>query len=400
MALKQGLSALNAFSKFCAPMCEMEISYLIAHELCESGKPEEALSYLALPRKLEFGNSPRMRYQVLLIEAYAHLQRGDRAIFTERLREALAIGRVRQYFGNFFWFPRMVARLCTEALRSEIEVEYVQQLIKKGGLLPEDPTVENWPWAIRIYTLGQSKVVIDGQALIAETKAQRKPLGLLEVLIALGGKEVKEERITEILWPDADGDAAHSAFTTTLSRLRKLIGEETIKVKNGRVSLDERRCWVDIREFEYLLDQADKAAADSATVRTLAEKLMALYRGPFLSDEEREWPRRMRNRLRAKFSRFLAQGGRTLSAAGEMAHALPLFEQALESDPSAEDFYRCLITVYSGSGHDADALVGYTRCREILSRRPGMGAPLEAEAPFRGVESGHFTVTDHSRTPH
>ena len=144
MALNQGLSALNAFSKFCAPMCEMEISYLVAHELCESGKPEEALSYLALPRKLEFGNSPRMRYQVLLIEAYAHLQRGDRAIFTERLREALAIGRVRQYFGNFFWFPRMVARLCTEALRSEIEVEYVQQLIKKGGLLPEDTTVENW----------------------------------------------------------------------------------------------------------------------------------------------------------------------------------------------------------------------------------------------------------------
>jgi DNA-binding SARP family transcriptional activator len=83
-----------------------------------------------------------------------------------------------------------------------------------------------------------------------------------------------------------------------------------------------------------------------------------------------------------------------------MAHALPLFEQALESDPGAEDFYRCLITVYAGSGQDADALVGYSRCREILARHSGPGSPLEAEAPYRGVESSHFAVTDHNRTPH
>jgi DNA-binding SARP family transcriptional activator len=361
----------------------MEIGYLVAHGLCECGRPAEALTCLEMHRKLEFGNSPRMRYQVLLIEAYAYLLQDDRTIFIERLREALAIGRARRYFGNFFWFPKMVTRLCGEALRLEIEVDYVQQLIKRGGLLPEDPTLENWPWSIRVYTLGQSRVEIDGQALIADTKAQRKPLGLLEVLIALGGTDVKEERITEILWPDADGDAAHSAFTTTLSRLRKLIGEETVKVKNSRVSLDERRCWVDIREFEYLLDRADKAAADSAAVRTIAEKLMALYRGPFLSDEEQEWPKRVRNRLRAKFSRFLAQGSRTLSAAGDMAHALPLFEQALESDPGAEDFYRCLITVYAGSGQDADTLVGYSRCREILSRHSRTSTPTESEQPFQ-----------------
>jgi DNA-binding SARP family transcriptional activator len=384
-ALSHGKAALQAAHEIGALLVALDISCFVAMVCCESGELEASLEYLAIAKNQGIHNSPRLSKQVLQIEAYVYLEQGNHAKGRACLRQAFAIGRTQYYFGSIWcWFPKnIMSRLCAEALRADIETYYAEQLIRKHGLLPEDPTLENWPWSIRVYTLGQSRVEIDGQALIADTKAQRKPLGLLEVLIALGGTDVKEERITEILWPDADGDAAHSAFTTTLSRLRKLIGEETVKVKNSRVSLDERRCWVDIREFEYLLDRADKAAADSAAVRTIAEKLMALYRGPFLSDEEQEWPKRVRNRLRAKFSRFLAQGSRTLSAAGDMAHALPLFEQALESDPGAEDFYRCLITVYAGSGQDADTLVGYSRCREILSRHSRTSTPTESEQPFQ-----------------
>ena len=73
---------------------------------------------------------------------------------------------------------------------------------------------------------------------------------MLKALIALGGKGIDEERLMDILWPEADGDQAYSALTTTLSRLRQLLGEKVLEVQAGRVTLNPRYCWVDVWTFE------------------------------------------------------------------------------------------------------------------------------------------------------
>lgn len=242
------------------------------------------------------------------------------------------------------WYRPMTSRLCAEALRAGIEVDYVRQLIRKRRLLPEDPAIEAWPWPARIFTLGHFRVEIDGR-VITETQAQRKPFALLEVLVALGGAEVKVDRVAEILWLDAEGDAAVSAFTTTVSRLRKLIGEEAIVVKGGRVSLDERRCWLDVRELERQLSRTDMVGAMGPAVRERAEKLLSLYRGPFLADEEGEWARRLRHRVRDNFVRCLAQCIIALRAAGEREEAARLMGRAMDADPEAVDKYRELMVI-------------------------------------------------------
>ena len=75
-ALSHGLAARNDFAKFATPTCEIEIICLIANERCESAKPEEALNYIAEVKNLKYGNTPRLRHQALLIEAYAYLIKG------------------------------------------------------------------------------------------------------------------------------------------------------------------------------------------------------------------------------------------------------------------------------------------------------------------------------------
>jgi LuxR family maltose regulon positive regulatory protein len=351
LILTYGESSLQAHSRLGMLSIEMEVSCMLAITRCESGKPEEARDYLAMPRKHKFGNSPFIHHQVHLVEAYASLLVHDYANCHESLRNAIITADRQPFFGNFFcWFPkRMMSRLCAEALRAGIEIDFVQGLIHRRGLIPEDPTIENWPWSVRIYTLGQFKLVINGRP-IEDSKAQSKPLSLLEVLISLGGSEVKIERIAEFLWPDAEGDAAISAFTTTLSRLRKLIGEGAIKVKIGRVSLDERLCWVDVRAFERYIDQADRIGADHAAMQSEAEKIMALYRGPFLNDEDAQWPTRLRERLRSKFFRFLIRCGQTLCASGEVEKAIGLLERTIDLDPGCEQICQGLIASYKAAG--------------------------------------------------
>lgn len=38
------------------------------------------------------------------------------------------------------------------------------------------------------------------------------------VIIALGEKDVAEDLLIDVLWPESDGDAAHEAFKVNLSK--------------------------------------------------------------------------------------------------------------------------------------------------------------------------------------
>jgi two-component SAPR family response regulator len=115
-----------------------------------------------------------------------------------------------------------------------------------------------WTGPVRIYTLGRFTLVINGFPVDVAGRVQKKPLLLLKAIVSLGGRDIREDQLSDILWPEADGDSGHNAFTTTLSRLRKLIqNDSAIQIANGRLSLNNRICWVDRWEFEKLCNQLE-----------------------------------------------------------------------------------------------------------------------------------------------
>jgi DNA-binding SARP family transcriptional activator len=146
-----------------------------------------------------------------------------------------------------------------KSARAGIEIEYIRELIRKRNLVPSDRPVEieEWPWPVRIYALGKFEIIKEDRPVVFSGKVQQKPLALLKVLIALGGKDVPEEQLTDILWPDADGDLAHKSFEIALHRLRLLAGnDKAIRLKEGLLSLDPAHCWVDVWAFERACEEA------------------------------------------------------------------------------------------------------------------------------------------------
>ncbi|MCB1826268.1 MAG: hypothetical protein KDJ54_17520, partial [Candidatus Competibacteraceae bacterium] len=218
-----------------------------------------------------------------------------------------------------FFKPDDVARLCAAALDADVEVEYVQTLIRKRGLLPDltmTPS-ERWPWPVKIYTLGRFGLVVDDQPVTFGRKAQRKPLELLKILIAWGGRDVNQARIADALWPDTDGDSAQQALTTTLHRLRRLLSHEhALSVRDGRLSLDPRYCWVDIWCLERRISQiltwvreVNGGGAASRDLATATQALLRAYRGPFLGQDLEPWTMQMRDRLRDRYLTCLDELG-------------------------------------------------------------------------------------------
>jgi hypothetical protein len=108
-----------------------------------------------------------------------------------------------------------MARICAQALKEEIEVEYVRGLIRKRHLKPvgELYDLEAWPWPVRIYTMGRFEVVVNDKPLRSDVRGRQKQLTLLKVIVAMGGRKVHVEQICDALWPDADG--SHSPLPST-----------------------------------------------------------------------------------------------------------------------------------------------------------------------------------------
>lgn len=262
-AIVQGETALRLALESGAVFPEITCRHLMAKILYDAGKSEEALRQLSIAKQMvsKSGEEFYFDYICLLTEAQFALDDADEEKGLDALSKAIALGKRRGYKAiAFHWQPSAMAILCKKALETGIEVDYVQNYVRSHDLFPDEPPVEleNWPWPVKVITLGKFDLLLDGKPVRFSGKVQRKPLHLLKALIALGSKEIKEEQLTDLLWSEADGDQAHSAFTTALLRLRRLIGnDKAIEIREGRASLNPKYCWVDLWAVELMLGQAE-----------------------------------------------------------------------------------------------------------------------------------------------
>jgi ATP/maltotriose-dependent transcriptional regulator MalT/DNA-binding SARP family transcriptional activator len=356
----------------------------------ESGMHESAEKTLGeLTTRIEQTQSVYQRFYALLVHAYALLRRGDDA--TIPLRRALELGRQNGLMNTRRWRSLVMSRLCAAALASNIEPAYACSLIKRRGLIPESPEIEHWPWPIKIYTLGRFLLARDAAPSHASGKTQQVPLELLKALIALGGRGVEVAKLEEALWPQAEGDAARKALDTTLHRLRKLLGvDEAVTVREGKLTLDGRYCWVDTWVLERRLSRVEEAlgSGNEQELQEQAEAIFALYQDHFLVNEpERPWMLGQRDRLRSKFVRHIKALGQHWERTGDVDRAIVLYEKGLEIDNLAEELYRRLMRLHERKGHRAEAMATYRRCRQSLSVVLGISPAPDTQAIFQSLSS-------------
>lgn len=246
---------------------------------------------------------------------------------------------------------------------------------------------------IRIYMLGRFSVAIDAQPVSvngngkSNGKAKQRPLALLKALIAFGGRSVTSSQLCESLWPDSEGDLGVRNLTVTLHRLRHLLRAHAAVLQHaGKLTLNERLCWVDVWSFERSVNDGlrglnEPAGGDAAELHLRAA--LSLYCGHFLSRESEEsWMLTPRLRLKTKFERLVASLSKHLETRERFTDAVDLCLQALERDPLNELIYRRLMSCYLKAGELASVLRTYMRCREALANEFSSPPSIETESIY------------------
>ena len=277
------------------------------------------------------------------------------------------------------FFPTVAPRLCALALKSDIEVPYVRALIRCWGWRCEDATAEEWPWPVRVYTLGRFEVYVRDERVNFCGHAPRKVLSLLKALLCLGVKSVRDRKLINALWSGDEADAGKAAFNVTLHRLRKLLQHpDAIAIQDGLVTLNSDVCWVDAIAFERLL-QAPRSPAQ-------VERALTLYRGNLLpEDEEEPWSSSLREKLRRNFLHEVASAGDALESSRQWHDAIDLYQRALNADNLAEAFYRGLMRCYRALNRTSEAISVYQRMQRLFSITLGIEPSAESEALYRGL---------------
>jgi len=349
-----------------------EVNYLIfrAYLHVQQGDSRSATTQIAEVRsKVPRAHSDSFAYYLAFCEAEIYRLAGNLPQALRSLDEALKLGRGMDAVTPAYCVRSTAARLYALALEHGIEPEYVRSTISKTRLSPPaEPLLEHWPWPVRIYTLGSFSVLKDDAPLTYSGRTQKKPLELLRVLIALGGRNVAIERIAKAFYPYRSRRVAKTAIDTTLHRLRKLLGEKCVVLQGGELSLNPQSCWLDTLALDQLVD-----SQMTASMRAQAEQLVHLYRGPFLPYEEATWAVLERERRRSQFLRGIARIGEALEAQGDATAALALYQKGIEADPLAELLYQRLVSGYRRLDRLAEALAVDQRwhsTRQALQMQP------------------------------
>lgn len=312
----------------------------------------------------------------------AHVAARDDAADARQRIEALWSGlRQRRSYRLFDDLPKFSARLCALALEHDIEPDFVRSVIHQQQLAAPEDAPPSWPWALRIEALGGFALWRHREPLAVEGKAQRKPLALLQALVAQSafddGSGIEIERLMEMLWPDALEADPRPSFNVALSRLRKWLGvEQALRLSNGRLSLNPRLVWCDVLAFERTgtaLQLALQPHADASTLLQLQARLCRFYRGKLFGSAALEpWQVLARERLALRFTRLVRDAGLLLETCQRWDEALKLYEEGLLQDLLAEPLHHALIRCLLTLGRRTEARRALERCQTVLQAELGI----------------------------
>ena len=395
-AFNQQRTALRLIQELGLPFFEAYIRIGMAQIQSELGDTRKSIKHMKIVRKITRTIDNRLfEFSSLLIYAYLAFEYRRKSLGLRALSAALKVGRENNFSYTIWWQRRLMARLAVIALRNGIEPEYVKWLIVKRRLMPDEPPldVEDWPWMFRVTTMGKFHIEWVGQAARKKGKAQGRPIELLKAVIAFDGRDVRVQKITDAMWPHIDSDYANRSFNTTLHRLRNILGDEqALILEGGQLSLNPSFFWLDLWAMEQAQKQisgmiAGDIAGGLDEIRVVVAKVMNIYRGAFLGDEEASWALGTREQVRNRFTRYSSQAVNYFNANDCPDEAINLLEHALETDDRSESLYRLLMLCHAEQGRKAEAIEVYNRCRTTLGGRLGVKPSPETEEIYQQIRS-------------
>ena len=239
---------------------------------------------------------------------------------------------------------------------------------------------------LRVRLVGELRIDLDGCRL--DAPASRRARSLLAWLAYHPGLHART-RVAAVFWPDVLDQSARASLRTTLTTLRRSLGDAAGRIVGGRdrVGIEDRPdVWIDVREIGRL------AAAGRG------DEALALCGDDLLTDLDDDWVLVERQAHRDRVAELLGALGTAAEGAGDAETAVHLARRRLDIDPASEDAARILMRRLARAGDTAAAVAAYGTFRAVLRRDLGMAPSAETRALADELRSLPLAAAGAART--
>lgn len=260
---------------------------------------------------------------------------------------------------------------------------------------------------LQIYLLGEFRLYRDGTLITHKDWHTRQARQLFKLLLTERGRIVSMRKLTELLWSDY-ADSAYKTLRSAVSALRSVLEPDRDPqipsrfVPRGHAGYTlifpkDSSVWIDVAEFERLLDRALAVPDYSQERRKLLEAALQLYTGDYLAqDEEVSWTRAERVRLRERYFTGVVLLAEWQYEARRYRDAIELCRRALEFDLCREPLYRLMMQCQAQLGDSIGALQTFEQCRQLLDEHLGADPSPQTLDLHTALLRGEFQP----RSPH
>lgn len=245
------------------------------------------------------------------------------------------------------------------------------------------------------HCLGPFAVYQDGEK-ITEWNGL-KGLTILKYLVAEQGKPVGKEVLMDVLWPEAEPEAARRNLHQAIYSLRQALRGSGSDIQHIQFHNECYRfhpnleIWIDYVQFEHYAKRGQRLEAggrkeDALDAYSIAEEL---YQGGFLEEDlYEEWAIRRREQLRTLYLDVADRLATWYVARGETTVAMALARKMLAQDRCCEEAHRHLIYCHGVQGQRHLAIRQYQTCVDALESEFGLEPSERTQALFRKVTAG------------
>ncbi|MFE6913806.1 AfsR/SARP family transcriptional regulator [Streptomyces rubiginosohelvolus] len=233
---------------------------------------------------------------------------------------------------------------------------------------PEKPVTAD---ALRFTVLGPVRAWRGSQLLSSGSPQQR---ALLTALLLREGRTATAGELIDAFWGEDPPSQALATIRTYASRLRKILGQDTLVSESGGYAIRIDRGALDLTLAQDLAAEAEKAraAGDRCQARTLINKVLGLWDGEALASVPGPYADNQRTRLE-EWRLQLTETRLDLDLeVGCHAEAVSELTALTAAHPLRERLRELLMVALYRSGRQAEALAVYADTRRLLAEELGV----------------------------
>lgn len=245
------------------------------------------------------------------------------------------------------------------------------------GFEAVDGKLRTEPGQIEIKLFGGFRIARNGHVLTDELWHRRKTSVLAARLALAMGAFVSRRVLTEELWPQSEFKRARDSLYTTLSALRRALGQRKqgptyLIVQGDGIALNTEYITSDVLQFEMLAREVllKRASVSAPQAIESCLKIEQLYAGPLYVPDKGSpaYFVHMRDLYRSKFVDCMLKGIEVAIEEGDMSSASWMVHAALREMPGREDVIRMAMRVYDLTGRRREVVDLYNGHLHLLAQ--------------------------------